>query len=68
MQLTMHTNELHGTKFYSQANPKKIGYYTFFVLASTNNQCDFFAKSSVVYQQRPLSKKVTAYLNLSTSI
>jgi hypothetical protein len=41
MQLTMHTNELHGTKFHNQANPKKNVYYTFFVLASTNNQCDF---------------------------
>jgi hypothetical protein len=29
----MHMNELHDTKFHNQANLKKIGYYTIFLLA-----------------------------------
>jgi hypothetical protein len=29
----MYMNELHDTKFHNQANLKKIGYYTIFLLA-----------------------------------
>jgi hypothetical protein len=31
--VTKHMNELHDTKFHYQANLKKIGYYTIFLLA-----------------------------------
>jgi hypothetical protein len=33
MYVTKHMHELHGTKFHNQANLKKIGYYTIFLLA-----------------------------------
>jgi hypothetical protein len=63
--VTMHMNELHDTKFHNQANLKKIGYYTIFLLALIINVI-FCEKYRGVSTTSSFKKKTD--LNLSTSI